>query len=368
MNRRNFLFTAGTAAAGSIIMNESVLANPLSNPADIKPSKIPLWKGFNLTELFSGNKVEYFKEQDFQMMAEWGFNFARIPMSYWSWSKPDDWMKIDGDVFKIVDQVIEFGKQYHIHICLNLHRIPGYCINGREREPKDLFEGTEESRNAALNAAVYHWKFIAERYKDIPNDHLSYDLINEPPGIPASVYVPVAKALIDAIRKADINRLIFTDGLNVGTKPIPELIEMDLVQSTRGYAPAQITHYKASWVNMYKDGSWPEPKWPMHISDNNVWDKERIRKIFEPWKEIEKRGVCVHVGEWGVFNATPHPVTLAFMRDSLSIFKENNWGWALWNMRGSFGILNSGRQDVIYEDYKGHKLDKEMLELLREFV
>ena len=28
-------------------------------------------------------------------MEDWGFDFARIPMSYWSWSDRADWMKID---------------------------------------------------------------------------------------------------------------------------------------------------------------------------------------------------------------------------------------------------------------------------------
>ena len=41
------------------------------------------------------------------------------------------------------------------------------------------------------------------------------------------------------------------------------------------------------------------------------------------------------------------------------------WGWSLWNLRGSFGVLDSGRTDVAYEDFHGHKLDAAMLKLLR---
>ena len=32
---------------------------------------------------------------------------------------------------------------------------------------------------------------------------------------------------------------------------------------------------------------------------------------------------------------------------------------------GSFGPLDSGRKDVAYEDFRGHKLDRAMIELLR---
>ena len=75
--------------------------------------------------------------------------------------------------------------------------------------------------------------------------------------------------------------------------------------------------------------------------------------------------MAVHVGEWGCFNKTPHAVALAWMADYLSLWKEAGWGWAMWNLRGSFGVLDSERADVAYEDYKGHKLDRKMLELLR---
>jgi hypothetical protein len=43
---------------------------------------------------------------------------------------------------------------------------------------------------------------------------------------------------------------------------------------------------------------------------------------------------------------------------------ENGIGYALWNFRGDFGILDSGRKDIQYEDWYGHKLDRKMLKLL----
>ena len=44
------------------------------------------------------------------------------------------------------------------------------------------------------------------------------------------------------------------------------------------------------------------------------------------------------------------------------------FGWALWNFRGSFGLLDSGRTDVRYEDWHGHKLDREMLTLRQRYA
>ena len=55
---------------------------------------------------------------------------------------------------------------------------------------------------------------------------------------------------------------------------------------------------------------------------------------------------------------------MGWMTDILSLWKEAGWGYSMWNLRGGFGILDSDRVETRYEDYKGHKLDREMLELL----
>jgi endoglucanase len=73
------------------------------------------------------------------------------------------------------------------------------------------------------------------------------------------------------------------------------------------------------------------------------------------------------VGEWGVCNKTPHDVVLRWAEDCLRIWREAGWGWALWNFRGAIGILDSGRTDVRYEDFEGHKLDRKFLDLLQRY-
>jgi endoglucanase len=92
-----------------------------------------------------------------------------------------------------------------------------------------------------------------------------------------------------------------------------------------------------------------------------------LRKRLGPWQTLERDGVGVHVGEWGAFNRAPHKVVLAWMEDCLDVWKSAGWGWALWNLRGAFGVMDSDRPDVNYENYQGHRLDREMLTLLQRF-
>ena len=105
----------------------------------------------------------------------------------------------------------------------------------------------------------------------------------------------------------------------------------------------------------------------MKADDGKVWNRVVLKKmLIDTWTPLVKMGVPVHVGEWGCYNKTPHKVVLAWMKDVLSLWKEVGWGQALWNLRGDFGVLDSTRPDVQYENYKGHKLDREMLELIKK--
>ena len=84
-----------------------------------------------------------------------------------------------------------------------------------------------------------------------------------------------------------------------------------------------------------------------------------------PWRELQKQGVGIHVGEFACYNQTPDAVTLAWMEDWLVNWKRAGWGWAMWNFRGAFGPVDSGRTDVTYENWKGLKVDRKMLDLIQ---
>lgn len=91
------------------------------------------------------------------------------------------------------------------------------------------------------------------------------------------------------------------------------------------------------------------------------------RTMADAWQPAFDAGVFVMVGEFGAFNHTPHDITLAWLEDNLKLWKQHGLGWALWNFKGSFGVLNSGRKDVAYEEFHGHKLDRKMLDLLLKY-
>jgi len=182
--------------------------------------------------------------------------------------------------------------------------------------------------------------------------------------IPGELYHSVAKGATDVIRAVTPDRIIIADGNKIGNQVTPELKDLDIAQGCRGYFPSSISHYKAPWANKDPERC-PTPVWPGTMNGEK-FDKTRLETFYKPWIELTTSGIGVHCGECGCWNKTPHDVFLAWFQDVLDILTTNKIGYALWNFKGDFGILNSGRQDVAYQDWYGNKLDKGLLELLKK--
>jgi aryl-phospho-beta-D-glucosidase BglC (GH1 family) len=313
-------------------------------------------------------------------MRDWGFDFVRIPMAYPSYLDIDHDKKITPEeVYRIkpsavdnVDRVVALAHKNGLHVSLNLHRAPGYCINAGFHEPYNLWTDQE-----ALDAFCFHWQMWAKRYRSISNKLISFDLVNEPTmredmndqhsrrsAVPGSLYRKVAKAAAETIRKENPGHLVIADGNNGGNTVIPEIKDLNIAQSCRGYHPGIISHYKAPWA--FKDPeNLPEPKWPGQVGDKYL-SRAMLEEAYKPWIDLVNEGVGVHCGECGCWNKTPHDVFLAWFGDVLDILKQHNIGFALWEFIGDFGIMNSRREDVAYQDWHGHKLDSKLLQLLRD--
>jgi aryl-phospho-beta-D-glucosidase BglC (GH1 family) len=463
-------------------------------------------KGFNLLGKFDVNFSNYgYTEEEFIIIRDLGFNFARIPLDYRTYTLAGNWDVFLEDEIAKIDKVIEWGKKYGVHVCLNLHRAPGYCVNPSvlpQNQNLDLWTNT-----TAQEAFVSHWAYFASRYRDVPWEELSFNLVNEPGEMDEAAYVNVMKKAITKIQSINPDRVIFVDGLNYSRTLIPSLQnERNIIQAIHVYDPMTLTHYKAEWVS--GSDSWPLPVWPMtdisqylfgpvkseyhsslvlegtfkkdsiitinvqqvsihsflriKLDDNEIYGKDFLcgpdpgedwtRIIPTQWgyqnisgkdysvtlpadgtsltltntdgdwmtfnsltigsgaakvviipantswgarqdtylitadgritytdgtpvvslgsitdvlEEAKSEGIPVMIQEFGVYNKTPHAVTSSYLTDVVSVFNKNHVGYAMWNLIGTMGIINSERSDVAYEPYRGKLLDRELATIMQ---
>ena len=303
-------------------------------------------------------------EKALDFLARFGFNFVRIPLDYRFWTQNFDYFHPDESIFGYIDQYVEACQSRGMHLSLNLHRAPGYCTNRNDLEQHNLWLD-----EIAQGAFLFLWETFACRYENVSSQFLSFDLINEPPnpgthGMTRENHAAVIRRTVSAIRAIDPKREITIDGLGGGYFAMPELAGLGVTHSGRGYHPMPVSHHKASWWSDHLHA--PLPKYPGLIWQGRIWNRAALRAAYRSWREVEKRGARIHIGEFGCFKHTPNDIAMRWYADLLSIFKEFGWGYAMWNFQGPFGIIEHGRPDAKLEFVSGYHVDRALLDLLLE--
>ncbi len=323
------------------------------------------WTGFNFQWMAGwqeGRDPAPVDLKALDFLAKHGFNFARLACDYRFWCRDFDYLHPVESAFPHIDGYIDACKQRNIHFSLNMHRVPGYCINRPDIEKHNLWLDVE-----AQDGLVFQWETFAKRYRGVSSEVLSFDLINEPPdigqyGMTREIHEALIRRIVKAIRHIDPHRVIVIDGLEGGNVAMPELADLDLIHSTRGYQPMPVSHLGASWYSGWKghQAEYPGGDWW-----GRYWNRETLHEYYAPWREIAAQGRTVHIGEFGCYNRTPNDVALRWLGDLISLWREYGWGWGLWNFGGPFGIIGHGRDGAVIEMIDGYEVDRELLELIK---
>ena len=323
--------------------------------------------GFNFLWMFSwqpGKQPAPPDKQALDFLAEYDFNFVRIPTDYRFWTSNFDYDHPDESVWDAIDSYLEACQQRGLHLSLNAHRAPGYCINGNELEKHNLWLDT-----IAQDAFVRQWEAFARRYQAVSAADLSFDLLNEPPnigqyGLTRANHAALIRRTATAIRAIDPERPIVIDGLEGGNTAMPELADLGVIHSGRGYQPQNVSHYLAEWWPDWQGQ--PEPVYPNTQYNGRSWNRDTLINFYQPWRDVAAQGVRIHIGEFGCYNQTPNDVALRWFSDLLSVYQAFGWGYSLWEFEGPFGIVNHGRPGTTYETIHGYQIDRGLLELLLE--
>ena len=323
--------------------------------------------GFNFQWMCSwrpDQKPELADERALDFLATFGFNFVRVPLDYRFWTRGFDYFHPDESIFRNIDQYLEACRARGIHLSLNLHRAPGYCTNRNDLEQHNLWRD-----ELAQDAFICIWETFARRYSDVPGELLSFGLINEPPcpgdyGMTRENHAALIRRTAAAIRGISPEREIVIDGLGGGYLAMPELAHLGVIHSGRGYHPMPVSHHKASWWADHARA--PRPRYPGLLWQGRLWNRAALRDSYRPWREVEKCGARIHIGEFGCFKHTPNDIAVRWLRDLLGVLKEFRWGFAMWHFEGPFGIIGHTRPGARLESIGGYDIDRTLLDLMLE--
>lgn len=201
---------------GSEALLECTIPEEAYRAAELLPevtgATLPDWHGTSLAKdiLIYTCGRELFSEEDAILAEQGGFNYVRLVLGYrdFALEREDGWY-VNRAQLENLDNIIGWYMQHGIHVCLDLHELPGY-FSGAGEEQLDLLTNEEH-----YHQSVELWRLLAARYAKVPANGLSYNLLNEPNlwYFTQESYAAFASDLIAAIRSADTEKRIVSDGL-----------------------------------------------------------------------------------------------------------------------------------------------------------
>ncbi len=316
---------------------------------------LPSWHGVNLCTMYEYGWLgelylpPFFTKKLVDEIAEQGFDFIRVTLD----SRIFYTKKMNGpagpffngndknvnlNVLKNIDDLITWCVDKKIHVCLDCHNTPGgYMIGGDEEASRRLLftDGSKEQRY------FYNfWKLMAERYKGISSNALSFNLYNEPPTFATDEqYSAMMKKAIRDIHGIDADRLIFVDMLDYGKKPSYGLVGEKIVQAMHNYDPNDITHANFDILEDILRGF---KGYPRTAYDFDIFHAALVKRMEEIKAFREETGTTVMMQEFGCTNYSNIEDIVKYYNDVLSLAKEYELPWAMYDYdTGTFGYISA---------------------------
>ncbi len=331
-------------------------------------------KGFNLLGKFDVSWSNTgFTQKEFSVIRDLGFNFVRLPLDYRTYTLAGNWDVFTESQLVNIDQAVEWGRQYKIHVCINSDwPVPHWPMLW----VSNYFYGPWKSEYRSTLTIQGNFAQGAEIIVNVQQVSIESTL-----QVKAGTKIVLTKKFVcGPDLGTDFTKIVNTRWgyQNISNKDYA----VTLAASANSLAFENVS---GDWMTINSISIKQGDAVKTYSLSDNTWGRKQetykmdangVLKTLDgndllPFKDYQKtvnmanqNNIPIMVQEFGVHNQTPHKVSVAFLTDLSAFFRQNNLGWALWNLTGSFGILNSSRTDYTYESYQGYKLDRAMLDAL----
>ena len=313
---------------------------------------------------YSEERYETFiRKSDLQTIAEWGLDHVRLPVDYNLVQREDGSLIESG--FRRIKTVIEWCREYGLHLVLDLHKTIGFSFDQGEAQT-GFFENKE------LQEHFYRlWEAFAVRLAG-DSDMLAFELLNEVTDRAyADTWNQIVHQCIQRIRKVASEVPILVGGYwNNSIEAIPDLdapYDEHIIYNFHCYDPLMFTHQGAPWVNGMDTGfrySIMQPvrelrhyteefrNAPAHDFDKVDPDKplgaDYFLHRFEQAVAVAcQRHVKLYCGEYGVIDRASPEDALRWYEAIHQAFETYGIGRAAWSYREmDFGISDSRMDSV----------------------
>jgi len=311
------------------------------------------------------DRQNYFTSKDVKYLADLGFDHIRIPVDEEQLWKEDG--QEDAEGFSLLKQALDWCKQYNLDAVVDLHILRSHHFN---QKVKPLWTKPE-----AQERFFQCWRDLSKELRNYPVEDVAYELMNEPVADDPEDWNKLVKKIVPIIRQAEPARKIVIGSNRWQSADtfdrlfVPEN-DSNIILSFHMYEPFLLTHHTASWTSIkdYKGPvnypgvivkdedlkGLPDSLRTEILKNKNYYNIESIRQHFvKPIAVAKKYNLPLYCGEWGCLSTVSDTARFQWYKDMKTVLEENNIGWATWEYKSDFGIIN-----------KKHEEEKELIKIL----
>ena len=278
----------------------------------------------------------FIKENDFAVIASWGFDHVRLPVDYNVLCKEDGMSDEAG--LQRIENAWAWCEKNDLNMVIDLHKTPGFSFDQKEGE-SGFFE------NEKYQERFFRiWEALSERFGK--EKGIAFELLNE---VTEEGYLPawmkISSECIRRIReRAPETPVLLGSFHHNHVTSVPYLDspqDEHVIYNFHCYEPIAFTHQKAYWMDLPDTVSFAECG----------ASEEYFEKLFAPAiQKAEKEGTELYCGEYGVINQVAPEEAVKWFRAIHPVFVRHGIGRCVWSYREmDFGIADA-RWDGLREE------------------
>lgn len=307
----------------------------------------------------------YITERDVAYIASLGMDHVRLGFDQIVLEKAP--YEYRSEILAILHSFVGWCKKYDLRVILNMHKALGnYCDIPDE---KGLMQSAElQERFVAL------WLMLEDEFAN--DTSVAFELLNEVVNATAEEWNLLADRTVTELRKKNENRIIIVGCTDWNTPPALSKLRVwedeNIIYTFHSYAPDEFTHqrgvlqayhlfynrdmpYPCDDIERYRDFHRTVRGKETYYPDLSRMDIDFLRSYLAPAKEWIDRhpDKILWCGEFGTIRHAKLEWRENWMRDMISIFKEWEIPYCVWNYLSTpndgnrFSLVDDDRREIL---------------------
>ena len=336
-----------------------------------RPNVLPDDQKFKITVGDLEHFESYIAEADVAYIASLGFDHVRLGFDQIVVEESPRVYR--ESAMRQMQNFVKWAKAHKLNVVLNLHKAVGnYCD---VPESATLLDSPElRARFVAL------WVEMERRFASEPQ--VAFELLNEVLNVPPEKWNSLAAETVAAIRAENPTRKIIVGSTSWNSawrlKDLRLFDDPNVIYTFHFYEPYVFTHQRGvlqakplayNRVMRYPSDIKPYAEFSEFCGDKNPYgsaermDRAWLEKMLSPAIAFAKKHPekILWCGEFGTIRHAPKESRENYMRDVISILKENGISYCVWNY---LSTPNDGNRFSLVDDDTRKILSPELAEIL----